>query len=95
MRATWLTDIHLNFLRPLALRTFYDRVKAERPDALFVTGDIAESESFARFVVELASHSGAHVYFVLGNHDYYRSSIRRVRDGLTRPIANATWLPAA
>ena len=27
MRATWLTDIHLNFLRPLALRAFYDRVR--------------------------------------------------------------------
>ncbi|MGE0870386.1 MAG: metallophosphoesterase [Kofleriaceae bacterium] len=95
MRATWLTDIHLNFLRPLALRAFYDRVKAERPDALLVTGDIAESDSFGRFVSELASHTGAHVYYVLGNHDYYRSSIRRVRDALARPIAGATWMPAA
>ena len=54
MRCSWLTDIHLNFLKPLALKGFYDRVKAERPDALFITGDIAESDTVARVLHELA-----------------------------------------
>jgi hypothetical protein len=87
VRATWLTDIHLNFMRPLALRAFYKRVKGERPDALFVTGDIGESDSVRRFVEELGAI--APVYYVLGNHDYYRSSIDAVRAALP-----PGWLPA-
>lgn len=92
MRATWLTDIHLNFLRPRALQQFYDRVKAEQPDALLVTGDIGESDSVVRFVDELGEQTGAPVYFVLGNHDYYRSSIRIVRDHATRGTRRGTYL---
>ncbi|HTL38514.1 MAG TPA: metallophosphoesterase [Kofleriaceae bacterium] len=87
MRATWLTDIHLNFMRPLALRAFYDRVRQERPDYLFVTGDIGEADSVGRFVEELGKI--APVYYVLGNHDYYRSGIHAVRERLP-----AGWLPA-
>lgn len=93
MRATWLTDIHLNFLRPLALQQFYARVKAEQPEALLITGDIGESDSVVRFIEELGAHSGAHVYFVLGNHDFYRSSIRIVRDHAAR-AKGATYLSA-
>ena len=96
MRATWLTDIHLNFLRPLALRAFYDRVKEEQPHVLLVTGDIGESDSVVRFVSELGEL--APIYFVLGNHDYYRSSIAAVRGAMERLAASpagdvATWLP--
>ena len=92
MRATWLTDIHLNFLRPLALRAFYDAVRAEQPNVLLVTGDIGESDSVARFVDELAQI--APIYFVLGNHDYYRSSIATVRAQMARLPGDATWMPA-
>ncbi|MFT3694542.1 MAG: metallophosphoesterase [Kofleriaceae bacterium] len=93
MRATWLTDIHLNFLRPLALRAFYDRIKAEQPQVLLVTGDIGESDSVVRFVGELGEL--APIYFVLGNHDYYRSSIAAVRGAMERlESETATWLPA-
>ena len=87
MRATWLTDIHLNFVRPLALRAFYKRVADERPDVLLVTGDIGESDSVARYVDELSQIAPA--FYVLGNHDYYRSSIQRVRERVPQG-----WLPA-
>lgn len=92
MRATWLTDIHLNFMRPLALRAFYDRVMQEQPQVLLVTGDIGEGDSVARYVTELADI--APIYFVLGNHDYYRSSIAAVRGAMARLDDRATWLPA-
>jgi len=93
VRATWLTDIHLNFLRPLALQAFYDRVKQEQPQVLLVTGDIGEAPSVQKFVSELGAI--APIYFVLGNHDYYRSSITAVRGAMERLAdANATWLPA-
>lgn len=86
VRATWLTDIHLNFMRPLALRAFYARVREERPDVLLVSGDIGESDSVAGYVEELSAI--APTYYVLGNHDYYRSSIAGVRERLP-----PGWLP--
>lgn len=92
MRATWLTDIHLNFLRPLALQAFYARLKEEQPQVLLVTGDIGEAPSVGRFVSELSAI--APIYFVLGNHDYYRSSIAAVRGAMERLDDAATWLPA-
>ena len=94
MRATWVTDIHLNFLRPLALQAFYERVAAERPDVVLVSGDIGEAGSCVGFVEGIAAATRAPVYFVLGNHDYYRSSIRAVRDGVARLAGAARWLPA-
>lgn len=95
MRATWLTDVHLNFLRPLALGAFYDRLKAERPEVVLLSGDIAEADSVVRFVDEIATETGAPTYYVLGNHDYYRSSIRAVRELLSRRKGTrAQWLPA-
>jgi Icc protein len=93
VRATWLTDIHLNFLRPLALQSFYDCVRAEQPQVLLVTGDIGEAPSVQKFVSELGTI--APIYFVLGNHDYYRSSVAAVRGAMERlDDDNATWLPA-
>jgi predicted phosphohydrolase len=92
VRAAWLTDIHLNFLRPLALKAFYERVRQDQPQVLLVTGDIGESDSIVRFVNELAEI--APIYFVLGNHDYYRSSIATVRAAMQRLDDRATWLPA-
>jgi len=93
VRATWLTDIHLNFLRPLALQAFYERVKQEQPQVLLVTGDIGEAPNVQKFIAELGAI--APIYFVLGNHDYYRSSIAAVRGAMERLADdNATWLPA-
>lgn len=94
MRATWCTDIHLNFLRPHALKSFYDKVRAEEPDVVLLSGDIGESDSVLRFVEEIGEATNARVYFVMGNHDYYRSSIRVVRDNATRAPRRATWLPS-
>ncbi len=94
MRATWLTDIHLNFLRPLALQAFYDRVAAERPDVILASGDIGEAPNVIGFVDGLAAAAQAPVYFVLGNHDYYRSSIKTVRDQVRGLRGAAKWLPA-
>ncbi len=79
-------------MRPLKLRAFYDRVRQEQPQVLLVTGDIGEGDSVARYVTELAEI--APIYFVLGNHDYYRSSIATVRGEMQRLDDRATWLPA-
>lgn len=94
MRATWCTDVHLNFLRPQALGAFYDALKAEQPEVVLLTGDIGESDSVVRFVEELAEAANCRVYFVLGNHDYYRSGIRLVHEQVQHAPRRAIWLPS-
>jgi 3',5'-cyclic AMP phosphodiesterase CpdA len=86
-RATWLTDIHLIFLWDKEQQAFdpeYDQfvhqVLETAPDAIFLSGDIAEAPELIPFLERLErDFRGCPLYFVLGNHDSYRSSIRTVR----------------
>ena len=87
MKITWMTDVHMNFVpneKMLfgggrgGLDLFLDEIRHTNPDALFVTGDIAEAPSLPKFLEMLGSI--ATTYFVLGNHDYYHGSIAKVRE---------------
>lgn len=82
-RLAWLTDIHLNFLGLKALNEFFERAARLEADAYVISGDIGEAES-VRDYLEAFSHTVARpVYFVLGNHDFYRSGILAVRQQMT------------
>lgn len=84
---TWLTDIHLNFLWDKArgafdpeYYAFTENVLRTNPDAVLVGGDIAESPELLRYLEQLhCDLQGRPLYFVLGNHDCYRSSIQATR----------------
>jgi predicted MPP superfamily phosphohydrolase len=89
VRATWLTDVHLNFLDESRLGDFLATVRREAPDVLLVTGDTAESSDVIGGLARIGDI--APLYFVLGNHDFYRSSIAEVRD---RARATNRWLPS-
>lgn len=97
-RAAWLTDIHLNFVAPQRVAELAGTVRQLSVDSVLIGGDIGEAPSFAAYLEELADRIGRPVYFVLGNHDYYRSSIGAVR-GQARRLSRAgrgiTWLPDA
>jgi predicted MPP superfamily phosphohydrolase len=79
MRLAWATDIHLNFLDPAALQTFFEAIVAARADALILSGDIAEASSIEAHLLALERVVAVPIYFVLGNHDYYGGSISEVR----------------
>ena len=91
----WLTDPHLNFVDKKELEDYLKVISDKEPDALMISGDIAEAPSLERCLVALGS-VGVPVYFVLGNHDYYRGSIGGVRalvEELTEADNNLYWLP--
>jgi 3',5'-cyclic AMP phosphodiesterase CpdA len=98
-RIAWLTDLHLNFV------TDDDRIAAlvrdisdARPDTLLVGGDIGEAPTFASYLDDLATALKLPIYFVLGNHDYYKGSVAAVRDAalsLSQKSKQLTWLPDA
>ena len=74
VKLSWATDIHLDHASEAARRRFCQSVQ-EQADALVVTGDIAESHILVSALESLATLTERPVYFVLGNHDYYRGSI--------------------
>lgn len=78
MRLAWLTDIHLNFVDAIRLRQFLESVK-QQSDAVAVSGDIAESPDIATYLGIMEETLQKPVYFVLGNHDFYRGSIAKTR----------------
>ncbi len=76
----WLSDIHLNFLTHEQLSDFHIALAKSEFDACVITGDIAEAPSLAAHLTILEQTLERPVYFVLGNHDFYRSSIAAVRE---------------
>jgi 3',5'-cyclic AMP phosphodiesterase CpdA len=98
MKLAWLTDIHLNFLRPAALEAFLETLAGTVADAFVITGDIAEAHDVARHLNAIDNAVQRPVYFVLGNHDFYRGSIADVRNTVQQLCAmcpNLHWLPDA
>lgn len=79
MRAFWLTDIHLNFVTAPDQDRFFSDLAAASPDALLISGDIGESKTVRGFLRQIAERIVVPTYFVLGNHDFYFSSIALVR----------------
>lgn len=80
MRVAWATDIHLNFPSAETRHAFYDRFRAEGAEAAVVTGDIAEAPSLAELLREMGDALDCPLYFVLGNHDFYRGDVASVRE---------------
>lgn len=97
-KITWITDPHLNFL-PAGQENLYLHGLAQqlRPgDSIVLTGDIAEGPSVERYMMkwkEIIQARQGHLYFVLGNHDFYYSSIATVREHMADSLGDC-WLPA-
>lgn len=97
-RLAWLTDIHLNFLRPPAVEIFLASLAQTEADAFLIGGDIGEAPDLALHLNALHNRVQRPVYFVLGNHDFYHGSIARVRKtvrDLCSAVSGLRWLPDA
>ncbi len=95
IKAAWLSDIHLNFLDSQQFEDFIAVLFESRPDVLMISGDIGESENVEYYLSELDKALQIPIYFVLGNHDYYGSSINEVRQSMVKICSsspNLIWL---
>lgn len=98
MKLAWLTDIHLNFLRPAALEAFLASLADIEADAFLLGGDIGEANDVALFLNQIDTAVQRPVYTVLGNHDFYRGTIAGVRAKvrqLSAALPNLHYLPDA
>lgn len=98
MKIAWLTDLHLNFLEKQERIDFYQTVIKSKADGVLISGDSAEAPSIRELLVEMKQIIGKPIYFVLGNHDFYRGSVGSVREDMTRltqAVEGLYWLPAS
>ena len=94
-RVAWLTDIHLNFLKPVQVEKFYRQIKESQPDYVLISGDIGEAPRLKYYLQHLESRLPYPLYFVLGNHDYYGASIEDVEclmREVTTDLPRLHWL---
>ena len=98
MKLGWATDIHLN----LTWKAEIDRLCAGLiegdPAAVLISGDIAEAPSVEGFLRTIEAAVARPVYFVLGNHDYYDSSIAEMRARMPefcRSTTHLRWMNTA
>jgi 3',5'-cyclic-AMP phosphodiesterase len=91
-RLVWATDIHLNFISPTGIEEFCRRIIAAEPDVVLVGGDIGEAPDVAAYLQILETWLARPIYFVLGNHDFYRGSIAHVRSEIAGLTRRSEWL---
>lgn len=94
MRLAWASDVHFDFVEPEDVEAWCGRIRAAGVEGLLLGGDIATAGSVLFWVERCAELLGRPLYFVLGNHDYYRGSVAQVREGAARLPAPVHWLPA-
>ena len=78
-RLVWTTDLHLDHAATSEWDRWVGGITALRPDAVIVTGDISEGDDVTFQLQRMAEAFGVDLYFVLGNHDFYQSSIATTR----------------
>lgn len=96
MKLAWVTDIHLNFLESADRKRLYHDIISTKSNAILVSGDIAEAPTVSDILEEMAQHIAKPIYFVLGNHDYYQSSVENIRqkiNQLSQENPSVNWLP--
>jgi Icc protein len=91
MRLAWLTDIHLNFVKADVCLSLWEALDRQC-DAVVVTGDIGERPSIVGYLRQMEVALKRPIYFVLGNHDFYRGSIAETREVVTKLAAESDYL---
>lgn len=95
MKILWATDIHLTFTNTKTINIFLDKIVNSDADVLLLAGDIAEGTSIINWLQRLHNEITIPIYFVLGNHDFYGSSIFSVSKDVSKLCAktnNLRWL---
>jgi len=91
-RIAWMTDIHLNFLNFDKLEQFCNQISKANPECILIAGDIAEAPTLELYLKIMENEFRRPVYFVLGNHDYYRGSLKEVQQLVKNLTEHSTWL---
>ena len=76
VKIAWITDVHLDWIdQPWKRDELVRSIRADAPDAVVLTGDVADGVETARYLQFLESELRLPIYLVLGNHEFYGRSI--------------------
>jgi 3',5'-cyclic-AMP phosphodiesterase len=95
MQLAWLTDLHLDFVDLDCVDGLCRRIRDGGADAVLISGDIAEAPGVEAYLELLGRQIDRPIYFVLGNHDFYRGGIAQVRACIAALCARSSgihWL---
>lgn len=79
MLINWVSDIHLDCLQDKQVTKFAETLIKNSPEAIVVSGDISNANQLVYHLSVLEKVVQRPIYYVLGNHDFYGSSIDTVR----------------
>lgn len=75
----WISDLHLDQASEFSRWSFLSQLSMSEAEGFVLTGDIAHSGQLEMRLHELAQAVAPRpMFFVLGNHDYYFSSIPKI-----------------
>lgn len=99
MRLAWATDIHFDSTPDPneAAKSLGDAVRRQNVEGLIVTGDISTGQTLILHLSQLEREVQLPIYFVLGNHDVWCSSIEATHNQmkeLSRISPFLKWLPS-
>lgn len=80
----WFTDTHFDKVLPWTFANFIRRIRRENPKGVFLTGDISNGALTPYHLKIMALALDCPIYFILGNHDYHYSSIRKTHDKIRK-----------
>lgn len=92
MKLAWVTDCHLDHTTIDSTIKFINNVKQKNPDGLVITGDISDAKSIGSHLAMIEEGLQMPIYFVLGNHDYYKGSISGVRKQMSEIMSISPYL---
>jgi len=87
MRLAWITDPHLNHCALASWDRLVAQVRRCDCNAVVISGDISEGEDVVFQLRRLADAIQLPIHFVLGNHDFYHSSVARTRAAVRKVAA--------
>ncbi len=79
MRLAWITDPHLNHCDLADWDRLVSLVRDGGYSAVLISGDISEGDDVVFQLRRMADVFDLPIHFVLGNHDFYQSSIATAR----------------
>ena len=91
----WTSDIHLDRMDEREYGELKEWIVEKDADALVLAGDIAEADSVVDYLIDIESTIQGEIYFVLGNHDFYKGGYKTVRDDIREVVEkceNLKWL---
>lgn len=97
-RVAWCSDVHLNFVNRRGLEGLGKALLQSGAESVIITGDISEAPMLLDHLAALQLDSTLPIFFVIGNHDAYRSSVAYMTEKLSRvcadPSLKLTYLSA-